>query len=83
MAPFEANTPAGGGVIPSTPHHCAHTLYLYYPAPTILQLVQDATTASSVHKSIDIFRLIHSFALNYKLSVITVVLDFSFIAWWL
>ena len=66
-APFEANTPAGGGVIPSAPHHCAHTLYLYYPAPTILQLIQDTTTASSVQKSIDIFRLIHSFAPSYKI----------------
>ena len=66
-APFEANTPAGGGVIPSTPHHCAHTLYLYYPAAIILQLMQDATTASSVRKSIDIFCLIHFFAPSYKI----------------
>ena len=66
-APFEANTPAGGGVIPSVPHYCAHTLYLYYPAATVLQLMQDATTASSVQMSIDIFRLIHSFAPSYKI----------------
>ena len=29
MALFEANTLAGGGVIPSAPHHCAHTLFTY------------------------------------------------------
>ena len=58
--------PTRCGVIPSA-LITAHTLYLHYPTATILQLVQDATTASSVHKSIDIFRLIHSFALNYKI----------------
>ena len=49
--------PTPRGVIPST-LVTAHMLY--YPAATILQLVQDATTASSVQMSIDIFRLIHS-----------------------
>ena len=42
-------------------------LYLYYPAANILQLMQDATTASSVQKSIDIFHLIHSFSPSYKI----------------
>ena len=57
--------PTPHGVIPSA-LVTAHTLSQYYPAATILQLVQDATTASSVQMSIDIFRLIHSFAPNYK-----------------
>ena len=62
-APFEANTPAGGGVILSAPHRCPYAL----PILSCSQSCNDATTASSVQMSIDIFRLIHSFAPSYKI----------------